>query len=999
MRIGRIRVKVLLAEDNEETLNLFEKLPRVGGYEVVCARNGIEALEKLRVDPVDMIISDIFMPKMDGFRLCIECKKDDALNSIPVVLMSSEYFEEKDENFAQSIGAERFIRRPIEPKEFIGIITDVIKKQQEGTHKKRKVLMIDERSCLIEYNERLLNRLEHKVSELEQEISERKRAEEALKQKSIDFGERVKELHCLYEIAILNAAPDKSIDEVFEEAAHLIPPAWYYPEITCARIAFGEHEFMSDNFRETPWRLSANIFVLGKKLGAVDVFLLEKKYTKDNALFLKEERTLIDALANQFGQMAARQMAEEQLKLHETKLKLQLDLYRMADATEKEIMAFSIEASKIATQSQFALIGTMSADETMLIIRAWSSGVMEQCAVTEKPIQFNVAEAGLWGEMVRKRRPIIVNDYETCTELKKGYPEGHVPIKRFLGVPIFSADRIVAVAAVANKSAEYTGSDVRALTTQLHEMWSLVEHNRIDEALRESEGRFRQITEAIEEVFWLTSLDGQTILYVSPAFEKVWGRSCADLYAHSQLWSESILPDDAPKAQLVLEALAQGVPYDIEFRILRPDGTVRWINDRGYALRDVSGQVSVLSGVSLDITERKKLEAQLLQSQKMEAIGQLAGGIAHDFNNIITGIIGFSALIDMHMAQDDPQRDHLNHVLICADRAADLTKSLLAFGRKQIMNPQPIDLNRIISKTEKFLKRIIGEDIDIRMILHQNELVVHADSGQIEQVLMNLATNARDAMPHGGTLSIETSAVEINADFIRAHGYGEPGEYALVSISDNGMGMDGTTCKRLFEPFFTTKELGKGTGLGLPIVYGIVKQHNGYINVYSEPGVGTTFTIYLPLLREDALLKANPVEEEVLKGGTETILVADDDATVLSLTEKVLKQFGYTVITAVDGVDAVAKFSDNRDKISLVILDVIMPNRNGKETFDEIRAMCPDMKALFISGYTADIIHKRGTLDKSLEFLTKPIRPMNLLRKVRDLLDGAQLQVRSGGES
>jgi CheY-like chemotaxis protein/two-component sensor histidine kinase len=314
------------------------------------------------------------------------------------------------------------------------------------------------------------------------------------------------------------------------------------------------------------------------------------------------------------------------------------------------------------------------------------------------------------------------------------------------------------------------------------------------------------------------------------------------------------------------------------------------------------------------------------------------------------------------------------------------------------MNPKPVDLNQIIKTIEKFMHRIIGEDIDFKMIFHQDLLTVHADQGQIEQVLMNLAVNARDAMPRGGELSIETRPVTIDADFIKAHGYGEPGEYAVVSMSDNGMGMDEITRKRLFEPFYTTKELGKGTGLGLSIVYGIVKQHNGYIEVDSEPGAGTVFTIHLPLIKEEIREIAGHVDE-LPEIGTETLLVADDDATLLDLTKKVLEQFGYTVITAIDGLDAVEKFRDNSDNIALVILDVIMPRMNGKEAFDEIRKIRPAMKAIFISGYTAEIIHVRGTLDESLEFLTKPLRMIKFLQKVREVLDGTKLHAGSEEQS
>lgn len=509
-----------------------------------------------------------------------------------------------------------------------------------------------------------------------------------------------------------------------------------------------------------------------------------------------------------------------------------------------------------------------------------------------------------------------------------------------------------------------------------------VQQTVAEDELRLARDYNRNLIESSIDPFVIIDLEGK-IADVNSATEIITGYSRHELIG-DDFSVHFTQPEKARESyqQVISEGAVRNYPLQIRHR----GGHVTSVLYSASVFRDEEGGLKGVFAAARDITAQRALENQLFQAQKMEAVGQLAGGIAHDFNNILTGIIGFSTLIEMNMVRDDPQRENLNHVLVAADRAAELTKSLLAFSRKQIINPQPVDLNQIINKTEKFLTRVIGEDIDFKMIFHQGVLTVNADGGQIEQVLMNLATNARDAMPHGGLLSIETSSVEMDADFIKAHGYGEPGKYALVSISDSGMGMDEITSKRLFEPFFTTKELGKGTGLGLSIVYGIVKQHNGYINVYSEPGVGTTFTIYLPLLKEDAVKLTDQVEEN-LKGGTETILVVDDDAAVLLLSEKVLGQFGYTVITAVDGLDAVNKFSEGKDQISLVILDVIMPKLNGKEVFDAILKIHPAMKALFISGYTADIIHKRGMLDESLDFIEKPLKPIKLLRKVREMLD------------
>jgi CheY-like chemotaxis protein len=328
----------------------------------------------------------------------------------------------------------------------------------------------------------------------------------------------------------------------------------------------------------------------------------------------------------------------------------------------------------------------------------------------------------------------------------------------------------------------------------------------------------------------------------------------------------------------------------------------------------------------------------------------------------------------------------VTQILNSAERAANLTQALLAFSRRQIISPKPVNLNEIVQGLERLLSRVIGEDIELSTVLTDEDLIVMADSGQIEQVLMNLATNARDAMPDGGSLNISTKLAEFDSEFIKAHGFGRPEFYALISVEDTGQGMDEKTKERIFEPFFTTKEVGKGTGLGLAMVYGIIKQHDGYINVYSEAGMGTKFNIYLPLIKSK-IEEARAADLLVLKGGEETVLIAEDDASVRELIKEVLLGYGYKVIEAVDGEDAVRRFKDNKDRIQLLILDVIMPKKNGKEVYDDIKEIKPDIKAIFTSGYTADIIHKKGILEERLDFILKPISPDEFLRKVREVLD------------
>ncbi len=417
------------------------------------------------------------------------------------------------------------------------------------------------------------------------------------------------------------------------------------------------------------------------------------------------------------------------------------------------------------------------------------------------------------------------------------------------------------------------------------------------------------------------------------------------------------------------------------------DNNPVYIETKSFPLRDSLGRVISAIEIHNDITEKKKLEDQLRHSQKMEAVGTLAGGIAHDFNNILTAIIGYGTLLQMRMGNNDALRLYVDQILTSTERAANLTQSLLAFSRKQTISLKPLDLNALVTRVDKLVRRLIGEDVEIRMSVNDALITVRADEGQLEQVVMNLVTNARDAMPGGGVLTIETSTVELDNDYIKAHGYGRAGSYALLAIADTGEGMDERTQARIFEPFFTTKEVGKGTGLGLSIVYGIIKQHGGYINVVSEPGSGTQFKLYLPLITDPVrvITQAEPAIPEV---GRATILVAEDDDAVRMLTRAVLEGFGYTVIEAVDGEDALAQYAKHKEQIDLLVLDIVMPKKSGLLVFEEIRKDRSDIKALFTSGYPQEVIRAKGILDDSLNFLSKPVSPRGLLKKVKDVLDG-----------
>jgi PAS domain S-box-containing protein len=503
-------------------------------------------------------------------------------------------------------------------------------------------------------------------------------------------------------------------------------------------------------------------------------------------------------------------------------------------------------------------------------------------------------------------------------------------------------------------------------------------------ALRDSEERFHTLVDNLTLGVYRRSPDAEgRFIQINPAMVAMFGfDTMGEMMATSVT---SLYADGQGNDQLLDDLQLTGDLTDRQIQMRKEDGSTIWVAVNAKAHHDSSGLIDWIDGTFEDITEKKKLEMQLRQTQKMEAMGTLTGGIAHDFNNILTAIIGYSNLLQMRIDDGDPCRSYVDEILRSSQRAAALTRSLLTFSRTQEMETRPLDINDCIRQFRSFLSRIIGEDIELVTSLADEQLVVLADRGQIEQVLMNLATNGRDAMDHGGRLHIITRGLDVNGHDVAACATLTPGRYVEIAVSDTGTGMDETTRQRIFEPFFTTKDMGRGTGLGLSILYGIVRQHNGEVNVTSEVGQGTTFRIYLPATT--AITEKGINHSTTPRGGDETILLIEDDEILRRLEKGVLEQFGYRVIEAADGEEALRQYQKYGERIDCLLLDVIMPRKNGREVFEEIRRRRPGIKALFTSGYTADIIHRQGILEQHLNFISKPATPTQLLRKLREVLD------------
>ncbi len=513
-----------------------------------------------------------------------------------------------------------------------------------------------------------------------------------------------------------------------------------------------------------------------------------------------------------------------------------------------------------------------------------------------------------------------------------------------------------------------------------------IERGRVEQVLRESEERFRQLAENIQEVFWMTA--NNQILYVSPAYERIWGRTRSSLYESPRSWLDAIHPDDRAQVLRAAKAIQAGGSYDEMYRIQRPDGAVRWIHDHAFPVRGVKGEIVRIVGTAEDITERRQLEEQYFQAQKMEAIGQLAGGVAHDFNNLLTVIQGYGSLLLQGDQTLDETAIAAKEIVRAAERAANLTRQLLAFSRRQVMQPQSLDLNETVTALTTMLQRILGADVRLQLNAHQSPLMTHADAGMLDQVLMNLVLNACDAMPEGGQIVIETTEKSFTRNEAGTIPDARPGRYVSLRVTDTGCGISPENLSRIFDPFFTTKQPGKGTGLGLATVFGIIKQHNGWIQVDSEVGRGTTFQIFLPAAEDIAESRAGEIAKREPQGGTETILVVEDEPSVRMLMRAVLEPRGYQVLEAANGMEALRVWDQHQGLVHLLLTDIMMPEGiSGLELATRLRDRSPQLRVIFTSGYSGDVAGRQLHLQEGENFIQKPFAPQRLLETVRRCLD------------
>ena len=579
-------------------------------------------------------------------------------------------------------------------------------------------------------------------------------------------------------------------------------------------------------------------------------------------------------------------------------------------------------------------------------------------------------------------------------------PDDERPTRRIVatGEPVqgarFALERPDGRRLILNVNAAPLRNSEGGITAVVLSVADITEQAAALDAVRESEEKLQRVTEAVPGVVYQYEAgpgDADRFTFVSDRALEFLGGYPEDVLADaSRAWGR-VHPDDRTAMHEAFQRnMITLAPWSFDFRVTSPDGRVQWLRDIATALPGREPGQSIWSGVILDVTERKRLEEELLQSQKMDSLGRLAGGVAHDFNNVLTVIRGYADVLMNEFSDADPRQSEVKEIRRAADRATALTRQLLAVSRRQVLVSRPVDLNHLVAEMERMLRRVIGEDISILTQAADDTGWVRADTGQLEQVMLNLAVNARDAMPRGGTLTIETRRIEVrepSRDHPRARRV-PPGDWAMLRMSDTGMGMDAATLSKVFEPFFTTKPVGEGTGLGLSTVYGIVQQSNGHITVDSAPGAGTTFRVFLPRFDRSEEPETDAPRRRAMpprEGRRATVLLVEDDDSVRQLTQRVLEEFGYEVIEARSGVAALARINDEHTPIDAVVTDVVMPGMSGREMADRLRSTRPRLPVLFLSGYTGDEVMLGGDASNQ-SFLQKPYSPDSLAAALDELL-------------
>ncbi len=1008
--MGSRKIKILAIDDNRDNLISLNAVIKEAFPEAITltALNGKEGLQLAASEDPDVILLDIVMPGMDGYEVCLKLKSDEKLCDIPVVFVTALKGDRERRIRALEAGAEAFITKPIDESELTAQVRAMIKIKtanvEKRNEKERLAALVEEQTReLKKKHTATLNLLE----DFKMEIDARKKTEETL-------SNREKEYLILFD----NAGDAIFIHDTMGNILNV-------NKVACERLGYTPEELraMTTIDFNTP-EFASLIPDQMRQLMVNKQNIFETCHVRKDGTLIPTEISsrLIEHNGKQTIMSVARDITERK---------------RIQDALQKRIIALT---QPLEDPSGIQFSDLFNIEEIQHIQDTFAQAAGVASIITEPdgtPITNPSNFRRLCSEIIRKTEKGLMNCFrsdaiigrhdlsgpviETCSssglwDAGASITIGGRHIANWLIGQVrnetqdekdmlcyadeIGADRdefqkaLSEVPIMSNQQFEKVANALFLFASELSQKaYQNVQQSRFiagqkqaERDLFTSERKFRDLLENVHLLAVMLDNEGN-ITFCNDYLLNLTGWAKEEVL--NKNWFELFLPDDVGQTDyltFIAGVAAGALPSHYENSILTREGNLRHIVWDNSILQDSEGQTIGTACIGSDVTDHMKLEEQLRQSQKMEAIGTLAGGVAHDFNNILTTITVFGTMAAKRVVDDEKTKEFIDEILAGANRAAELTRGLLTFSRKQTINLTQVDFNVIARRMDKMFVRILGEDIDLRTTLTDRNLPVVVDESQIEQVLMNLVTNARDAMPDGGSLAIQTDAISIDQGYAGEHLFESPGEYVVLTVSDTGIGMDLKTREKIFEPFFTTKEVGKGTGLGMAIVYGIIRQHKGNIDVDSEVGKGTTFKVFLPLTHVEEDVISEPAQA-LPAGNGETIIIAEDEALLRISMKLMLEDSGYKIIEAKNGEEAVKKFKENRGKVSLVILDVIMPVKDGKEAYEDMKATEPDIKAIFMSGYTDDTIWRKGILQEGFNFISKPVNPEILMRKIREVLN------------
>jgi PAS domain S-box-containing protein len=1010
---------ILIVDDRPANREFLVTLLGYGGHRLLEAADGAEGLSITRAARPDLVIADILMPTMDGYEFVRQLRADPAIADTRVIFYTAHYHEPEARKLAAACGVSDVMTKPCEPELVLRTVNAAL----------GNIPATSPASPPEEFDREHLTLLTDKLSQHADEVRRTNERLQAMVELGLQLGSerdpaRLLQLFCDATRQIIGAryamlgvpnGGSPSYRHFFTSgmdvptASRIGRPglvAGVLGSVLAAGRCFRANHGGLDAAGVPPSFPPATALLAAPVLSPARVHgwicLLDKPGAD---AFTDEDEQFARMLAAQVGRIYENGSLYADLLQHSTKLAEEVAERKRAELalaervrlaslvgevglaliqreSLKDVLSRCADAVVRHLDAAFARIWTLSRDNLVLELQA-SAGMYTQLDGSHGQVPVGQFKIGL---IAQERRPHLTNAVvgdPRVADQEWARREGMVA---FAGYPLLVDDRLVGVVALFAKQ-ELSETVLQSLGAVADQIALGIERKRSEHALQSSQQRLQYVVASSPAVLFTLAIDGNSfrLSWISDNVREMMGYTLEEVL-QLPWWQDHLHPEEAEQVWgEVLEVFSRGNQTH-EYRFRHKDKKYRWVRGEMRLFRDATGNPLEVIGSWSDITERKQLESQFRQAQKMEAVGQLAGGVAHDFNNLLTVINGYSELMLFEMSESHPNHQAISAIRDAGERAAGLTSQLLAFSRQTVLEPRILDPNTVVTETGKMLTRLIGEDIKLSTALDPRIGRVKVDPGQLGQVLMNLAVNARDAMPTGGRLTIETCKMVFEADVGLRRSEMGIGSYVMIAVSDTGCGMTDEVKSRVFEPFFTTKGEGKGTGLGLATVFGIIKQSGGHVEVYSEVGVGTTFKIYLPTVDESEIPSTSQDTAKVC-GGKETILLVEDQADVRKLALIALQTHGYTVIEAVDGQDALRQIAQSRPRVDILVTDVVMPGMNGRQLAEALQTLDSGIKVLFMSGYTDDAVVRHGILQAEVAFLRKPYTPFSLARKVREVLD------------